>query len=164
MTADDKLDLVIERELDAPRALVWRAWTDPEQLSKWWAPKPYETPECEMELRAGGKFFTRMTGPDGFDVSGSGCFLEVVEGERIVFTSALLPGFRPAAKPEGCSDLAFTAIFTFEDSGEGRTLYRAVALHGSAEARDTHEKMGFREGWGAVAEQLGKVAASLREG
>ena len=156
-------DLVIERVLDAPRHLVWTAWTTPELLKRWWCPKPYETPECEMDLRPGGKFYTRMTGPDGFDSSGTGCFLEVVEGERIAWTNALLPEYRPAAEFEGdCGGFPFTAVVTLEDEEGGRTLYRAVAMHRSEADRETHEKMGFREGWGAVAAQLEAVARELR--
>ena len=155
-------DLVVERILDAPRALVWRAWSDPELLRQWWAPRPYQTPECEMELRPGGKFYTRMTGPEGFDFRGTGCFLEIVEGERVVWTNALLPGFRPAASIEDCGGFPFTAIVTFEDAGEGKTLYRAVAMHASQADRDTHEQMGFHDGWGTVAGLLGVVAGGLR--
>ena len=157
----DHQDLVLEKVLDAPRALVWKAWTTPELLRSWWAPKPYQTPECEMELRPGGRFYTRMTGPDGFDATGTGCFLEVVEGERIVWTNALLPGFRPAEGIEDCGGFPFTAVLTFEDEGNGRTRYRAVALHRNAADRETHEKMGFHEGWGRCADQLAEVAAGL---
>ena len=155
-------DLVLERVLDAPRDLVWRAWTDPEHLKRWWAPKPYETSEVEMDLRPGRIFYTRMTGPDGFDAKGTGCFLEVVEGERITWTSALGPGFRPVDPgPEDCGGFAFTAIVTLEDTGDGRTRYKAVALHKNAADRETHEKMGFHEGWGTCADQLAEVAAGL---
>jgi len=66
---NDQLDLYLERTLDTPRDLVWKAWTDAEHIKRWWSPRPYQTPECEIELRPGGKFFTRMTGPDGFDYS-----------------------------------------------------------------------------------------------
>ena len=155
-------DLVLERTLDAPRELVWRAWTDPERVKLWWAPKPYETPECEMDLRPGGKFYTRMTGPDGFDSRGTGCFLEVIEGERIVWTSALGPGYRPQdVDAEDCGGFPFTAIVTFEDNGDGRTRYKAVALHRNARDRETHAQMGFHDGWGKCADQLGEVARSL---
>ena len=155
-------DLTLERLFDAPRDLVWRAWTDPEQLRKWWAPKPYEIAECEMDLRPGGKFHTRMIGPEGFDSSGTGCFLEVVDGERLVWTSALGEGWRPnALAPEDCGGLAFTAIVTFEDAGEGRTRYRAVAMHKDAEDSEAHAGMGFHEGWGTCADQLGEVARTL---
>ena len=158
-------DLVLERILDAPRHLVWKAWTDPEHLKSWWAPKPYETPEVEIDLRPGGIFFARMTGPDGFDTGheGAGCVLEVIEGRKVVWTSALGPGYRP--NPPGqidCGEFPFTAIITFDDAGDGKTLYRAVAMHKDEADRDTHEKMGFHEGWGTVAGQLEQVAQSLR--
>jgi uncharacterized protein YndB with AHSA1/START domain len=154
-------DLVLERILDAPRDLIWRAWSDPELLKRWWAPRPYQTPECEMDLRPGGRFHTRMTGPDGFDFSGTGCFLEVVEGEKIVWTSALLPGYRPAADVADCGGFPFTAVLTFEDEGGGRTRYRAVALHRNSADRETHARMGFHEGWGQCADQLAEVARGL---
>jgi uncharacterized protein YndB with AHSA1/START domain len=102
-----------------------------------------------------------MTGPDGFEFDGIGCFLEVVEGEKIAWTSALLPGFRPAAEIADCGGFPFTAIVTLADSGDGRTLYRAVAMHRDEADRDTHEKMGFHDGWGTCAAQLGEVAAEL---
>jgi uncharacterized protein YndB with AHSA1/START domain len=160
----ESTDLVLERVLDAPRELVWEAWTDPEHVKRWWAPRPYQTPECEMDLRPGGKFYTRMTGPDGFDFSGTGCFLEVVPGERVVWTSALGEGWRPNdLGPEGCGGLAFTAIMSFEDNGDGRTRYRAVAMHRNAQDSETHAKMGFHEGWGTCADQLGEVARELGE-
>ena len=157
-------DLIVERTLDAPRALVWKAWTTPEHLRKWWAPKPYETPECEMDLRPGGIFYTRMTGPDGFDFRGTGCFLEVVEGEKVTWTSALGAGYRPNdLGPSVCGNFPFTATVTLEDAGDGKTLYRAVAMHANQADREAHEKMGFNEGWGTVAGQLGAVAAGLAE-
>jgi uncharacterized protein YndB with AHSA1/START domain len=73
-------DLVLERVLDAPRRLVWEALTTPEHLKKWWAPRPYQTPEVEIDLKPGGIFRMRMTGPDGFDTGtgGAGCVCEVV--------------------------------------------------------------------------------------
>lgn len=155
-------DLVLERVLDAPRALVWKAWTTPEHIKKWWAPRPYQTPECEMDLRPGGKFYTRMTGPDGFDSSGTGCFLEVVEGEKVVWTSALGEGYRPnELDPSDCGGFPFTAIVTLEETADGKTRYRAVAMHRNEADREAHAKMGFHEGWGTCADQLGEVAAGL---
>jgi len=157
-------DLVLERVFDAPRALVWEAWTTPEHIKKWWAPKPYETPEVELDLRPGGVFRMRMTGPDGFDTGtgGAGCVCEVVDGERVVWTSALGPGWRPnEAGDPNCGGLAFTAIVTFEDAPGGKTLYRAVAKHQNKTDAETHAKMGFHEGWGTCADQLGEVAKEL---
>jgi uncharacterized protein YndB with AHSA1/START domain len=165
MMAEDR-DLVLARTLDAPLELVWRVWTTPEHIKLWWAPKPYETPEVEVDWRPGGVFRFVMTGPDGFREDGAGCVLEFVPKERIVWTSALGPGWRPAAidaASDGCDSFPFTAIVTFADAGGGRTLYKAVALHKDRADRDRHEKMGFHEGWGTVAGQLEQVAAGLAE-
>jgi uncharacterized protein YndB with AHSA1/START domain len=164
MTMTDKLDLVLERTLNAPRDLVWKAWTNPEHLKQWFAPKPYEISELEMDLRPGGIFRIRMVGPDGFDTGhgNAGCVLEVVEGEKLVWTSALGPEYRPAEMAStGCESFPMTAIVTFADAGDGKTLYRAVALHRNAADRDVHEKMGFNEGWGKCADQLEELAQGL---
>lgn len=158
----DGNDLVLERVLDAPRDLVWKAFSTPEHLRQWWAPRPYQTPECEMDLRPGGKFYTRMTGPDGFDVKATGCFLEVVAGEKVVWTSALGENFRPNEfASDDCGGFPFTAIMTFEETGDGKTRYRAVAMHRNAADRETHAAMGFHDGWGTCADQLGQVAREL---
>jgi uncharacterized protein YndB with AHSA1/START domain len=161
MTMAEGNDLMLERVLDAPRDLVWKAWTTPEHIKMWWAPRPYETPECEMDLRPGGKFYTRMTGPDGFDSSGTGCFLEVVEGEKVVWTSALGEGYRPNEDSTDCGGFPFTAIVTLEETADGKTRYRAVAMHRNQADSEAHAKMGFHEGWGTCADQLGEVAAQL---
>ena len=160
-----ELDLVLERTLDAPRELVWRALADPEHLKRWFAPRPYEITEAELDLRPGGIFRIRMVGPDGFDTGhgNAGCVLEVVEREKLVWTSALGPGYRPAElAAEGCESFPMTAIITLADNGAGGTLYRAVALHKDSGDRDTHEKMGFHEGWGTVAGQLEQFAREMK--
>jgi uncharacterized protein YndB with AHSA1/START domain len=156
-------DLVLERTLDAPLDLVWKAYTDPEHIKRWFAPRPYEITECELDLKPGGIFRIRMVGPDNFDTGHGtpGCVLEVIEGEKLVWTSALGPGYRPNEMGEGCEAFPFTAVITFADAGNGRTSYKAVALHKDAADRDTHEKMGFQDGWGTVATQLEEFAQSL---
>ena len=158
-----KLDLVLERTLNAPRELVWKAWTDPKLLKQWFAPKPYEISEVDFDLRPGGIFRIRMVGPDGFDTGhgSAGCVLEVVDGERLVWTSALAPEYRPAEMGEGCESFPMTAIVTMEDAGDGKTLYRAVALHRNEADRDMHANMGFDDGWGKCAEQLEELAQGL---
>jgi uncharacterized protein YndB with AHSA1/START domain len=156
-------DLVLERTLDAPVALVWEAYTNPEHMKRWFAPKPYEVSEMELDLRPGGIFRLRMIGPDGFDTGHGvpGCVLEVVEREKLVWTSALGPGYRPAETGEGCESFPFTAVVTFADAGNRKTEYKAVALHKDVAGRETHEKMGFHDGWGTVAGQLEEFAQSL---
>lgn len=159
----DGNDLLLERTLDAPVDLVWKAYTTPEHMKQWFAPKPYEISEIELDLKPGGIFRIRMVGPDGFDTGhgNPGCVLEVVEREKLVWTNALGPGYRPSEMGEGCEAFPMTAIVTFANAGDGRTAYRAVALHKDAADRETHEKMGFHEGWGTVASQLESFAKSL---
>ena len=120
---DPNLDLVLERVVDVPRYLVWEAWTKPEHLKVWFCPKPWCVSECEIDLRPGGIFRTTMRSPDGMEFPNIGCYLEVVPMERLTFTSALLPNFRPA--PAG--DLPFTAIVTMETQGAG-TRYVATVI------------------------------------
>jgi uncharacterized protein YndB with AHSA1/START domain len=153
---DPNLDLVLEREVDVPPHLVWAAWTTPEHVKQWFAPKPFETTECEIDLRPGGIFRVVMRSPEGEVMDGgAGCILEAVENRRLVWTGALGPGFRPVA-----SDLPFTAIITMEPAGSG-TKYRAVAVHGSTDARDQHDAMGFIEGWSFCLDQLVELAKTL---
>lgn len=157
--------LVLERVFDAPRDLVWKALTSAEHLKQWFAPRPYRITDCALDLRPGGRFAFTMSGPDDFRQTETSCVLEVVEGERIAWTNALLPGFAPApAMPEGCGGFPMTAIMTLEDAGEGRTRYTATALHRNEADRDTHAQMGFHEGWGTCADQLEDLAKDLAVG
>jgi len=159
----NETDLVLERTLDAPIDLVWMAYTDPEHLKQWFAPKPYQITECELDLTPGGIFRIRMVGPDGFDTGHGtpGCVLEVEDQRKLTWTSALGPGYRPNEMGEGCESFPFTAIVTFEDAGNGKTAYRAVAIHKDIADKEAHEKMGFHDGWGTVASQLEEHARSL---
>jgi len=103
-----------------------------------------------------------MTGPDGFDYSGTACILEVVQGQRIVWSTTMKDGYRPNEfTDDGCNGFPFTAIHTFEETGDGKTRYTATVMHASAKDRDAHAAMGFDEGWATCAEQLGEVAREL---
>ena len=144
---DPRLDLVLQREIDVPRELVWAAWTQPEHLVKWFAPAPWSITECEVDLRPGGMLRFVMRSPEGQEFPNVGCYLEVVPIERLVWTDALLPGYRPSEEP------FFTAVLTLEPRGSG-TLYTAIALHRDEANRQKHEEMGFHEGWGQVLDQL----------
>jgi uncharacterized protein YndB with AHSA1/START domain len=160
----ESTDLVLERVFDAPRELVWRAYTTADHIMKWWAPRPYRTVECEIDLRPGGTFYTRMVGPDDFDSPVQGCILEAVEAEKLVWTTALTGGYRPAGNaPAGCGALMFTAVVTLEEVAGGKTRYRVVAKHKDAADSTTHAAMGFHDGWGTCATQLGEVAAGLAQ-
>jgi uncharacterized protein YndB with AHSA1/START domain len=145
---DPKLDLVLERVVDVPRALAWEAWTKPEHLRKWFTPRPWTIVECEVDLRPGGLFRVDMRSPDGKEKSDiRGCYLDVVPNERLVWTDALTAGYRPAEKP------FITAFITFATQGNG-TRYKAVVLHNSEAERKRHEEMGFYDGWGTVLDQM----------
>jgi uncharacterized protein YndB with AHSA1/START domain len=88
-----------------------------------------------------------MRSPEGKEFPNIGCYLEVVPNERLVWTDALLPGYRPAENP------FLTAIITLEAQGKG-TRYTAVAIHRDAAARKKHEEMGFHQSWGKALDQL----------
>lgn len=148
---DPELDLVLDRVVDVSPALVWRAWTDPAQLIKWFAPAPWTVARCVIDLRPGGEFLTVMRSPEGAEFGSSGCVLEVVPERRLVFTDALGPGFRPTESP------FFSAVVTMEPHGEG-TRYVARAIHRDPAGRQRHEEMGFHEGWGMCLTQLVALA------
>jgi uncharacterized protein YndB with AHSA1/START domain len=81
-------ELVITRVFDAPRELVWKAWTDPEHLMRWWGPKYFTSPACKIDLRVGGKYLFCMRSPEGKDFWSTGVYREIVEPERIVWTDS----------------------------------------------------------------------------
>jgi len=155
-TLNPELDVMLDREVDVPPELVWKAWTTPELLTQWFAPKPFETPHCEIDLRPGGVFRTVMRSPEGDEFDGAGCYLEVIPNERLVWTSALGPGFRPQA-----GDLPFTAIIELQPTASGGTHYRAIAMHQSPDDNKRHADMGFVEGWGAALDQLVALVKTL---
>ncbi|MGU7783589.1 SRPBCC family protein [Burkholderia sp. PU8-34] len=149
-------DLVITRELRAPRAALWRAWTDPELLKEWWCPQPWTTEVRAFDLRPGGAFHTFMRGPDGGTSDNPGCFLEIVPESRLVFTSMLTADWRPQTPW-----LGFTAVITMRDDGTG-CRYEARVMHPDAATRERHEHLGFFEGWNRCISQLDELAGTLR--
>lgn len=152
--ANSKLDLSFERVVDVPKELVWRAWTEPKHLMPWFCPLPWKTIECEIDLRPGGMFRTVMQSPEGKQFPGTGCYLEVIKNERLVWTSALLPGFRPVANSSiGTTDFLFTATIELATQGSG-TRYTATVIHADEEGCKKHAAMGFHEGWGKALDQL----------
>jgi uncharacterized protein YndB with AHSA1/START domain len=149
-------ELTIDRILKAPRAHVWRCWTEPDLMKEWFCPKPWRTVEARVDLRPGGEFYTLMRGPNGEEPSGEpGVFLEIVPGERLVWTDALKPGWVPVA------GLGFVATIALSDAPDGATRYHVTARHWTAESAKAHEDMGFHAGWNAAADQLEELAARL---
>ena len=147
-------ELTLTRLIDAPREKLYRCWTEPALLKQWFAPKPYITPVAEMDVRPGGSSLIVMRGPDGQDMPNRGVYLEVVPNQRLVSTDAFVKAWEPSEKP------FMTLILTFEDEG-GKTRYTATVRHWSVADRETHEKMGFHQGWGICTDQLAALAATL---
>lgn len=148
-------DLVLRREIDVPREKLWRCWTDPELLPGWFCPKPWGVARARLDPRPGGDCHVTMLSPEGEEFPNTGVYLEVVPGERLVFTDAFTTAWEPSAKP------FMIGVITFEDLGGGRTAYTAIAKHWTAADRDEHEKMGFHEGWGKATDQLVELASTL---
>lgn len=145
--------LTITRLIKAPPAIVWKAWSTPEHLAKWWIPAPIECQVVKLDLRPGGGFETRMREDEGdFQPHVQACFLEVVPEARLVWTTVLTEGWQPV-EPW----LALTAIITFE-AQEGGTRYSARVLHRNAADSRKHEELGFHEGWGTAIDQLAEFA------
>lgn len=141
------LDLVFTRIVPVPRAHIWRAWTEPDQVVKWFTPAPWKTIACEIDLRPGGRFSTVMLSPDGQEFPNVGCYLEIIDQQKLVWTDALLPGYRPSPKP------FVTAFLTLSDC-DGGTCYTARALHKDEVECRKHAEMGFQTGWGKALDQL----------
>lgn len=148
-------ELTLTRVIDAPRANVYRCWTEADLLKQWFTPRPWTTPVVELDVRPGGSNYIVMKGPDGAEMPNSGVYLEVVQNERLVLTDAYTEAWRPSAKP------FMTTILTFADAGPGQTKYTALVRHWSADDCKAHEDMGFHEGWGKATDQLAALAKTL---
>ena len=153
-TATDGRDLILTRIIDASREKVFRAWTEPSLLKQWFAPAPFTTPTVETDVRPGGSSLIVMKGPDGKEFPNRGVYLEVVKNERLVFTDAFSKAWDPSDKP------FMTVVLTFEDLA-GKTLYTARVRHWSVADCETHEKMGFHQGWPMCTEQLAALVLTL---
>ena len=144
------LDVSLQRVIRAPRAVGWRAWTEPSQLEQWWVPAPAVARVDRLEAQPGGAFVTRIS-DDGveFGPHMDASFLVVDDRERLVFTNAVDSRWRPT-RPD---PIAMVAEIVLRDHPDG-TDYRVVVRHGDPAARARHEELGFFDGWGAVTGQL----------
>jgi uncharacterized protein YndB with AHSA1/START domain len=147
-------ELVLTRLIGAPAGKLFRAWTEPELLVQWFAPLPYTTSHAELDVRPGGASLVVMLSPDGSELPNRGVYLEVVRDERLVFTDAYTTAWDPSPKP------VMTVILTFQDEG-GKTRYTARVCHWTVADRESHEQMGFHEGWGRCTDQLAALVANL---
>jgi uncharacterized protein YndB with AHSA1/START domain len=134
--------LVLERTFDAPRELVFRAWTDPAHVERWWGPHGFTNPRCEWDARPGGRIHIDMRGPDGTIYPMPGEFHEVVAPERLVFSSSAVDGA-----------LQVVTTVTFADAGEKTKMrMEAIVVHVAPEA--SFALQGMAEGWKQTLEKL----------
>jgi len=145
-----KLDFAIERFVDAPVHLVWEALTRPEHITEWYMPKAWgRVIRTELDARPGGVFSIDIAVGDGAEVPNLGCVLEVIPMQRLVWTSMLFPGYRPAV----FDDIPITAIVTMEAQGTG-TRYVFTALHRNEADLETNKSSGFYQGTEIAVEQF----------
>jgi len=149
MTNEER-ELVLTRVFDAPRELVFKAWTDPKQVAQWWGPRGFTNPVCDLDVRPGGAIRIHMRGPDGTVYPMTGVYNEVVEPERLVFTSAALD-----ADGNPMFEVLTTVTFA-EQSGKTKQILRARVIKSTAEAAPYIK--GMEAGW---TQSLERLAESL---
>ena len=150
VTLPTDTQIKIEREFDAPAHLVYRAYTEPELVRRWWTAKRGEMTVVDIDLRVGGGWRYVMESPDGFEVAFHGEYREIVPGERLVSTEVY----------EAMPDAAALDTVTFEER-HGRTLLTILVEHTRKEHRDAHVESGMEEGLQDALDLLEQVAAAL---
>ncbi|MGO9505646.1 MAG: SRPBCC family protein [Streptosporangiaceae bacterium] len=151
VTLPTDTQILITREFNAPRHLVFRAWTTPELIRRWWAGDRGEVTLAEVDLRPGGTWRYVMMARGGFEVAFHGEYREIVPGERIVSTEIY----------EGAPDARAVTTMTLTEN-DGRTTLTLLVEHSSQEHRDMHVNSGMEEGVQESLAHLEQVAASLR--
>lgn len=146
-------ELVITRLFNAPRSLVFKVWTDPKHVAKWWGPKGYTNPVCELDVRPGGAIYIEMTGPDGIMIPNKGIFHEIVEPERIVFTTKVFED------EEGKARLEVLNTITFADHN-GKTQLTLRALVVKADPEVSVSLSGMEQGWNESLDRLAEDLAN----
>jgi glutathione S-transferase len=149
-TTDDQAadrTLIIERVVKASPEKVFKAWTDPTILVKWWGPEGFETPECEMDVRAGGAWRTTMISPKGEGHTVSGIYREISPPERLVMSWGW--------EQDGERGYETIIEVTFEPTGLGTKMRLVQSVFESQNARDMHS-----QGWNSTFNDLERVLAS----
>ena len=156
--------MVITRVFDAPRELVWKAWTDPKYVMQWWGPKGFTAPVCEIDFRVGGKFLYCMRTPDGQVGWNAGEYYEIVPHEKIVSSMYFSDskGIRIEAAELGIEHEAIEGAYDvtlFEDIGNGQTKLTFI---GNDTMQDAI-KSGQLEGWNETLDKVAAVLAHLAQ-
>jgi uncharacterized protein YndB with AHSA1/START domain len=138
---DAEPTLTIERTFKAPRELIWKMFSDPFHLVRWWGPKGFTNPVCELDFRVGGRWYHVMRGPDGRDFPADNTFIEIVPPERIVYRNRVVESEAFAGNPPP----SFKRTLTFTEAN-GVTTLRLFAEFESLDQRDAVRRRGFIEG------------------
>lgn len=170
---DNKKGIVIERVFDAPREAVWKAWTEPEELKKWWGPVGFWAPSIKIDFRVGGKYIFCMHGPSGGefdkDVYSGGVYLEIVPNEKLIVTdyfsdetgNKITPQEAGLEQPNFPDEQEVTV--RFEDAGEGEGKTRLSIEYPKPEDEEQYEAVknsGMKDGWGSSLDKLADVLKS----
>jgi uncharacterized protein YndB with AHSA1/START domain len=142
--------LTLTRIFDAPRSLVFDAWTEPQHLIRWWGPRGFTTPTCEMDVRAGGKYRFRMRSPEGREVWWHGICREIVKPERIVWTCSI-------DEADGNSISGETVLTVTLEDQAGKTK---LTLHQATFESDALRE-GHNNGWNDAMERLDQYLATV---
>ncbi len=160
-------DFVLTRVFDAPRDLVWKAFTEPERMKQWWGPKGFKVIASKMDLRPGGSYHYGMQAPDGKAMWGKFVYREIVPPEKLVFINSFSDekGGLTRHPMAPTWPLEMLSVFTFEDlGGKTRFTIRWAPHNASEEERKTfdagHDSM--TQGWGGTMEQLAAYLASAK--
>ena len=140
-------DVTLTRTIDAPRALVWAAWTEPKHMAQWWGPHHFTNPVCELDVRVGGKLLIHMKAPDGTVYPMSGTFTEVAKPERLAFVAF-------AEALDGTKYLESNTLVIFEDQGGGRTNVTVKARVRGLHPLAPQMLAGMDAGWSQSLERL----------
>lgn len=154
-------EIVITRVFNAPRELVFKAWTEPEHIVQWWGPEGFTTRVIELDLRPGGRSRYVMISPDGKEYPGTGVFREVVPPERIVTTDEFGEEFEKVTDLDLPQGIVLTVLF---EELDGKTKLTLHIVHATADDRRKHEEMGVVAGWNSSFDCLDKFLAKQQHG
>jgi uncharacterized protein YndB with AHSA1/START domain len=168
MTATTSKDFVISRVFDAPRDLVWKAFTEPERMKEWWGPKGFTVIASKMDFQVGGTYHYGMKAPDGTPMWGKFTYREIVAPERMVVVTSFSDEAGGITRHPMAPTwpLKMLSVFTFEEQPGGKTRFtvRWSALEASEEEQKTfdtsHDNM--RQGWGGTMDQLAAYLAKAK--
>jgi len=161
MSNENKNELTITRIFNAPRQLVWKAWTDPELCMRWWGPKGFTAPACKIDLRVGGEYLSCMRSPEGQDFWSKGTFREIVAPKRLVMTDSFADkegNIVPATHYGLGSEFPLEMLITVElEDHDGKT--KLTLKHSGVEGLNATDRGNMEQGWNESFDKLEEVLA-----